>query len=144
MIGVGRNGVILLLWCVIFFINEEEINDYFFDGIRKIFFSFGIRWWFIFVSCYLYLKLEIECKLCIKIFVLCFLVNLVISLLNFRIFIFFSGVVICFVNMICLVRVNIGFLLELFVIVRIIWLNIFEVWVIKFKCLLVIGLNVFG
>lgn len=140
----GRKWVILFWWCVIFFINDEEINDYFFDGIRNIFFSFGIKWWFICVSCILYLKFVIVCRLWISIVVCWLWVKFVIKLLNLIIFMFFRCVVVCCVSVICFFRVNIGFLLGLVVIVRIMWLNICVVCVMILIWPLVMGLKVFG
>lgn len=140
----GRKWVISFWWRVIFFINDEEINDYFFDGIRNIFFSFGIKWRFICVSCILYLKFVIVRRLRISI-VACWLrAKFVIKLLNSIIFTFFRCAVVCCVSVIRFFRVNIGFLLGLAVIVRITWSNICVARVTISIWLLVMGSKVFG
>lgn len=135
----------MLLWCkVIFFISVEEINEFFFEGVRKIFFRFGFNCWFILVNWNLYLKLVIVCRLWIRIVVFLVWVNFVSKLENLIMVILFSLLVIVEISDICFFRLNNGFLLGLVVIFIIILLNMCEVCLMRLVWLLVIGLKVLG
>lgn len=133
------------LWCkVIFFIKVEEIKEFFLVGVRNIFFNFGLSLWFMFVSWNLYLKLDIVCRLWIRIVVFCWLVKLVNKFVKFIIFMLVKFVVIFLIIFICFLSENKGFLLGLDVMLIIMWENSCDVFFIRLVCLFVIGLNVSG
>lgn len=134
-----------MLWCnVIFFIRVEEINEFFFDGVKNIFFKLGLSLWFMLVNWNLYLKFVIVCNFLIKIVVCCWWVNFVSRLVKFIMVILFRFWVMVVINCMCLFSVNKGCLLGLVVMVIIILLNIWVVCLIKLVWLLVIGLKVLG